>query len=178
MDHQDQLTHFLRQAECAATEEDFFAAEAEISAARGLSVSGGGKISIHDDARASRADGGIWVEAWFWLSQSAASAGGAIPDLGGVSAPVATGTLPADGEDFRGRQLASFRRRVACVAATSEFFATADEVDRARAEYGCDDREVDAEALVSRADGGFWVQGWVWLDTEAEEDGQSESLVA
>lgn len=38
--------------------------------------------------------------------------------------------------------------------------------ERARAQYGSDEIEVDDDAQISRAqDGGAWVQAWVYIDT-------------
>lgn len=44
--------------------------------------------------------------------------------------------------------------------------ATPEEIERAREKYGSDDIEIDNNALVSRGDGGCFVQAWVWLADE------------
>lgn len=46
--------------------EDEKASAEEIAAAR--EAYGGDDIEIDDDARASRADNGVWVAAWVWLA--------------------------------------------------------------------------------------------------------------
>jgi hypothetical protein len=49
-------------------------------------------------------------------------------------------------------------------------FASDEEIERARDQYALgsdDDIEVDDGALSSQADGGTWVQAWVWLPDEA-----------
>lgn len=44
--------------------------------------------------------------------------------------------------------------------------ATTEEIQRARDEYQNDDVEIDEGAEASHADGGVWVQAWVWLGDE------------
>lgn len=41
--------------------------------------------------------------------------------------------------------------------------ATAEEIEEARAVFGGDDVVIDEGALVSRADEGVWVSGWLYL---------------
>lgn len=54
-------------------------------------------------------------------------------------------------------------------------FATEDQRDAAAAEHGADDeRSFDRDALVSNADGGYWVQGWLWVGYEDSDDGDTE----
>ena len=40
------------------------------------------------------------------------------------------------------------------------------EIGKARALYQEDDIEIDDDALVSRAEDGFWVQAWVWVGND------------
>ena len=48
--------------------------------------------------------------------------------------------------------------------------ATAEEIERARAEYGSEDIEIDDDAAHSPApdDCGVWVQAWVWIGTPGD----------
>lgn len=48
--------------------------------------------------------------------------------------------------------------------------ATPQEIQAARDEYANDECEIDDGALVSHADDGYWVQSWVWVPTESEEN--------
>jgi len=48
--------------------------------------------------------------------------------------------------------------------------ATAEEIVRAREEYGGEDIEIDENAAASRGDDGVWVAAWVWLPTDCRKD--------
>lgn len=39
----------------------------------------------------------------------------------------------------------------------------AEMIERARELHGAEDREVDAEPLVSFTEGGMWLSAWVWV---------------
>ena len=41
--------------------------------------------------------------------------------------------------------------------------ASEKEIEAARADYHTDDINIDDDALVSRADNGYWVGAWVWV---------------
>lgn len=54
-----------------------------------------------------------------------------------------------------------------------DLLVTDEEIQRARDEYalGSDDNiEIDDHACASRADDGVWVQAWVWLPNEDENE--------
>ena len=55
-------------------------------------------------------------------------------------------------------------------AADPEFFATPDEIDRAREQYADDDIQIDDGARASRTHDGLWVEAQVWLSEEFIED--------
>ena len=67
----------------------------------------------------------------------------------------------------------SHYEELAALLDDGDAFATPDEIERARVEHaeGSDNSiEIDDEALASRADCGFWVQAWVWLENGSDED--------
>lgn len=45
-----------------------------------------------------------------------------------------------------------------------------DLLQRARDEYACDEVNIDEDALLSIGDGGAWVQAWVWVADETDEE--------
>jgi hypothetical protein len=48
--------------------------------------------------------------------------------------------------------------------------ATPEQIASARCYHQCDELEIDDDAEVSVAEGGYWVQAWVWVDNEGEEE--------
>jgi hypothetical protein len=58
----------------------------------------------------------------------------------------------------------------AILSEQAQFTATPAQIERARAEYGSEEIEIDGgEVSTSPSDGGTWVSAWVWLaDTEGE----------
>lgn len=42
--------------------------------------------------------------------------------------------------------------------------------ERAKALFADDDLNIDAEAVVSIAEGGAWVASWVWVPDDTEEE--------
>jgi len=70
---------------------------------------------------------------------------------------------------LRTRDVFEAQDKVKAVLADAELrtWATQDEVERARNEYGSDDVAIDDDAESSiTAPAGVWVQAWVWLDDE------------
>lgn len=51
-------------------------------------------------------------------------------------------------------------------ATAEEILAAQDLYETAHGDAGI---QIDDDALVSEADGGFWVQGWVWVSEESQE---------
>lgn len=43
----------------------------------------------------------------------------------------------------------------------------------ARQTYGSDEVEIDDDAVISKGDNGVFVQAWLWIDEEEDEDDES-----
>lgn len=56
-----------------------------------------------------------------------------------------------------------------CWVRDGHLHATEKEIDQAREEYSTDEIAIDDRALVSRAEGGTWVQAWVFLVAKDDE---------
>ncbi len=50
------------------------------------------------------------------------------------------------------------------IAEADERAATPDEIEKARNLYQTDDVQIYPEAVASRADEGYWVEAWVWIE--------------
>jgi hypothetical protein len=60
-----------------------------------------------------------------------------------------------------------------CSEARRNLIHYADVIERARAEYArtsYDELEIDDEPILSVADDGVWVNAWVWINTEEDEE--------
>jgi hypothetical protein len=48
--------------------------------------------------------------------------------------------------------------------------ATDEQLDAARKLYRSNEIEIDDDAAISQADDGYWVQAWVWVPVENEDE--------
>jgi len=64
------------------------------------------------------------------------------------------------------------------VQETRSSTATDDQLAEARAIHANDDLEIDDDATVSEADNGYWVQAWVWVPQDDEDDSDVEAYDA
>lgn len=75
----------------------------------------------------------------------------------------------ADWDTKAGNDLAGAVRELATLLDDEDSFATEAEVQRARNRHMGSECEIDEPAMASRGDEGLWVQAWVWLPNEEED---------
>ncbi len=79
---------------------------------------------------------------------------------------------PTATPDQRADALAAVLVAQSFIVAAKDQRATPAEIEEARDQYGDDENEIDDDAGTSRAEdgSGLWVQAWVWLARDPDED--------
>ncbi len=47
--------------------------------------------------------------------------------------------------------------------------ATTEQIEAARSGWGTDEIEIDGDARISETENGFWIEGWLWMDGNADD---------